>query len=303
MNEQNMLELKKYLEENGLDTNLILQSSFINEKFDVNNSEYGPNGLFVHFEKDGNILSSRVRDNQSGHASNGPKFRIKKKENEDNFEVEEISESERTVQYSIDFPWDDPYKLYSVTKTIYSLDENGELVDKKIGTIECINKEDAKEENIKIYKSPISELQDDIDKISKENEKQRNMLKVALDFAEEVKNSRVGNMFFGKKLMVLNEAKEDASSQNVDKKEDEKDAKEDAEKDSKKDKLSPYERRFGELKSKYSGLKDHNVELERMLEKSLNFAKEVKKSKVGSLFFRKKLKKLYPTDNGDTEGR
>lgn len=129
------------------------------------------------------------------------------------------------------------------------------------------------------------------------------MLKVALDFAEEVKNSRVGNMFFGKKLKVLNEAKEDASSQNVAEKEDEKDTKKDAKKDIEKDKLSPYERRFEELESKYCGLKDDNVELEKMLEKSLNFAKEVKKSKVGSLFFRKKLKKLYPTDNGDTEGR
>lgn len=294
MNEQNMLELKKYLEENGLDTNLILQSSFINEKFDVNNSEYGPNGLFVHFEKDGNILSSRVRDNQSGHASNGPKFRIKKKENEDNFEVEEISESERTVQYSIDFPWDDPYKLYSVTKTIYSLDENGELVDKKIGTIECINKEDAKEENIKIYKSPISELESSIDKVTGENERQRKMLEKTLNFAEEVKRSKVGNIFFGKRLKTLSEKSEDTSldSDSISR-----------EDENNKKSLSPYESKMLELESRYAELKKDNTELEKMLMKSLSFAEEVRNSKVGSLFFRKKLKKLYPTDNGDTEGR
>ena len=294
MNEQNMLELKKYLEENGLDTNLILQSSFINEKFDVNNSEYGPNGFFVHFEKDGNILNSRVRENQAGHASDGPKFRIKKKENEDNFEVEEISESERTVQYSIDFPWDDPYKLYSVTKTIYSLDENGELVDKKIGTIECINKEDAKEENIKIYKSPISELESSIDKVTGENERQRKMLEKTLNFAEEVKRSKVGNIFFGKRLKTLSEKSEDTSldSDSISR-----------EDENNKKSLSPYESKMLELESRYAELKKDNTELEKMLMKSLSFAEEVRNSKVGSLFFRKKLKKLYPTDNGDTEGR
>ena len=294
MNEQNMLELKKYLEENGLDTDLILQSSFINEKFDVNNSEYGPNGFFVHFEKDGNILSSRVRENQAGHASDGPKFRIKKKENEDNFEVEEISESERTVQYSIDFPWDDPYKLYSVTKTIYSLDENGELVDKKIGTIECINKEDAKEENIKIYKSPISELESSIDKVTGENERQRKMLEKTLNFAEEVKRSKVGNIFFGKRLKTLSEKSEDTSldSDSISR-----------EDENNKKSLSPYESKMLELESRYAELKKDNTELEKMLMKSLSFAEEVRNSKVGSLFFRKKLKKLYPTDNGDTEGR
>ena len=294
MNEQNMLELKKYLEENGLDTDLILQSSFINEKFDVNNSEYGPNGFFVHFEKDGNILSSRVRENQAGHASDGPKFRIKKKENEDNLEVEEISESERTVQYSIDFPWDDPYKLYSVTKTIYSLDENGELVDKKIGTIECINKEDAKEENIKIYKSPISELESSIDKVTGENERQRKMLEKTLNFAEEVKRSKVGNIFFGKRLKTLSEKSEDTSldSDSISR-----------EDENNKKSLSPYESKMLELESRYAELKKDNTELEKMLMKSLSFAEEVRNSKVGSLFFRKKLKKLYPTDNGDTEGR
>ena len=294
MNEQNMLELKKYLEENGLDTNLILQSSFINEKFDVNNSEYGPNGFFVHFEKDGNILNSRVRENQAGHASDGPKFRIKKKENEDNLEVEEISESERTVQYSIDFPWDDPYKLYSVTKTIYSLDENGELVDKKIGTIECINKEDAKEENIKIYKSPISELESSIDKVTGENERQRKMLEKTLNFAEEVKRSKVGNIFFGKRLKTLSEKSEDTSldSDSISR-----------EDENNKKSLSPYESKMLELESRYAELKKDNTELEKMLMKSLSFAEEVRNSKVGSLFFRKKLKKLYPTDNGDTEGR
>lgn len=294
MNEQNMLELKKYLEENGLDTDLILQSSFINEKFDVNNSEYGPNGFFVHFEKDGNILNSRVRENQAGHASDGPKFRIKKKENEDNFEVEEISESERTVQYSIDFPWDDPYKLYSVTKTIYSLDENGELVDKKIGTIECINKEDAKEENIKIYKSPISELESSIDKVTGENERQRKMLEKTLNFAEEVKRSKVGNIFFGKRLKTLSEKSEDTSldSDSISR-----------EDENNKKSLSPYESKMLELESRYAELKKDNTELEKMLMKSLSFAEEVRNSKVGSLFFRKKLKKLYPTDNGDTEGR
>lgn len=294
MNEQNMLELKKYLEENGLDTDLILQSSFINEKFDVNNSEYGPNGFFVHFEKDGNILNSRVRENQAGHASDGPKFRIKKKENEDNLEVEEISESERTVQYSIDFPWDDPYKLYSVTKTIYSLDENGELVDKKIGTIECINKEDAKEENIKIYKSPISELESSIDKVTGENERQRKMLEKTLNFAEEVKRSKVGNIFFGKRLKTLSEKSEDTSldSDSISR-----------EDENNKKSLSPYESKMLELESRYAELKKDNTELEKMLMKSLSFAEEVRNSKVGSLFFRKKLKKLYPTDNGDTEGR
>lgn len=294
MNEQNMLELKKYLEENGLDTNLILQSSFINEKFDVNNSEYGPNGFFVHFEKDGNILSSRVRENQAGHASDGPKFRIKKKENEDNFEVEEISESYTNVEAAMDYQVGEPYKMYKITKAIYFLDNKGELVDKKIGEYESINRDDIREENIERYISPISELESSIDKVTGENERQRKMLEKTLNFAEEVKRSKVGNIFFGRRLKTLSEKSEDTSSDSDSiSREDE----------NNKKRLSPYESKMLELESRYAELKKDNTELEKMLMKSLSFAEEVRNSKVGSLFFRKKLKKLYPTDNGDTEGR
>lgn len=103
----------------------------------------------------------------------------------------------------MDFPVGEPYEMYRITKTIYSLDEKGELIDKKIGKTEAYSKESLKEENITEYESPISELQDRIDKLEEENKKQKKMLEKTLKFAEEVKNSIVGQIFFGRKLNNL----------------------------------------------------------------------------------------------------
>ena len=289
MNQQenaiNIEELKKYLEANGLDTNLVSNSSFIKEKFDVHNKEYNGRRFFVYFEENENIISSRIREFQAGYVSSGPKFRIKKDENKGTIEVEEIAESQGI---SMD-PVGEPYEMYRMTKTIYSLDENGELIDKKIGKIENHFKERLKEENITKYESPITKLQDRIDKMGEENKKQKKMLEKTLKFAEEVKNSIVGHIFFGKKLEALNEGNENENSRDMNENEEE----------AQENNLSPYEKTISQLKAKYAGLDKENSELNKMLRQTLNFAEGVKKSAFGQIFFGRKLNNLYKNDENE----
>lgn len=282
----NMEELKKYLEANGLDINLVLNSSFVKEKFDVHNKEYNGKGFFVYFEEAENIISSRIREFQDGSVSNGPRFRIKRAENK--IEVEEIAESKGTFEHSMDFPVGEPYEMYQITKTIYSLDGKGELTDKKIGRVEGTSKEMVKEENITKYESPISELQDSINKLEEENKKQKKMLEKTLKFAEEVKNSIVGHIFFGRKLEALNEGKENENSREINENEE-----------AQENNVSPYEKTISQLKAKYAELCKENAELKKMLSQTLNFAEEVKKSAFGQIFFGRKLNNLYKNDENE----
>ena len=136
---------------------------------------------------------------------------------------------------------DDPIGGDSIENTIakvtYYLDENGETelaketiqkssLNHEVSETDLysesaeanyeINEEGLKDKNPSDYPliimiSKVSQLQNNVKNLTQENEKQRKMLEKSLSFAQTVRDSRVGRLFFGKKAKeVLGEKNKNA---------------------------------------------------------------------------------------------
>ena len=208
----NNQEIKKYLRNNNLDETLVENSKFLSEKFKVEN---GSDRNFVYYEEDSNILSSRIRNNI------GSTYRILKNGNV--IILEELSRNQQTVHYSIDDPIGDDYVEYSIKKIVYYVDKDDdsllaketrettlplEVTEQNLyqhGNVEYELDKDNVLQKLELHPSEyysvgkileISQLQDRVNALSKENSKQMKMLAKTLDFAETVRKSRIGKIFF-----------------------------------------------------------------------------------------------------------
>ncbi len=212
--------IKKYLNKNGIDLGDLSKAKFLKAKF-------LRDGFFTSFAEKDNIIESEYRDD-NGFRSEGPKYRIKI--NGNNVILEEIISSKKTVEYATDFPvGDGAYDLYSMEKTIYYLDKNGEelLATETRSTKDSseISEQDIDKltPKYKVYErskddntqypivdkiKEIEELQQRVLKLSEKGYNQERMISHLLDFAETVKKSRFGKFFFKKALNKVKDENE-----------------------------------------------------------------------------------------------
>ena len=226
MEDLNLEEVKNYLKANGLDENLANSSTFV-EKFsnktEVINNGY-PARLKIYFDKEKNLITSFYR-NILGRKTKGADTRIIKEGKI--ILIEELYKSQESVHYMIDDPIAIGKDLSenTIKKITYYLDENAEtqlakeirknsdlnheieekdLYNNSAKVTYEINEEALKDRNPSDYHSiimmkKVSDLQENINNLRKENQIQRKMLEKSLTFAQTVRNSAVGNLFFGKK--------------------------------------------------------------------------------------------------------
>ncbi len=71
--------------------------------------------------------------------------------------------------------------------------------------------ESSPEATAEYLRREVTRLQDENKRLRSSNEKLTNMLSVSLEFAEDVKRSRVGNMFFGRKLRKVERSSNQAN--------------------------------------------------------------------------------------------
>ncbi len=216
----NNQEIKKYLRNNNLDETLVEDSKFLSEKF---KGEDGSNRNFFYYEEDSNILSSHIRDiNIFEYSTPGPTYRILKNGNV--IILEELSRNQRTVHYLMDDPIGDDYEEYSIKKIVYYVDKDddsllaketrettsdSEVTEQSLypyGNVEYELDRDNVLQKLELHPSEyystvgkileISQLQDSVNALSKENSRLKKMLAKALDFAETVRRSRIGKIFF-----------------------------------------------------------------------------------------------------------
>lgn len=227
---RNINEIKKYLKANDIDEN-IAEGAFFKDIFDIN-SRSNTDRFFVYYDKDKNIITSRLRD-PIGHVTSGPKFRIKKDGN--TIEVEELSSKvESVIDYGLDGPGAEPQKRHTFKKDIYYLDRKGDFVlakeEKSIKDLPCevtekdlytnplaqtsyeayqenINtitaKEDLSSYNIVNKISEITELEKNIEKLKDESRRKDKLLEKSINFIQKVKNSEFGKHFFKNGLKKL----------------------------------------------------------------------------------------------------
>ena len=234
----NLEELRNYLKENGLDETLADSPVFV-EKFssEVRSTIDGrPARLRVYFDKANNLITPYFRD-VSGHKTKGPETRVRIEGK--TILIEELSRRQETVHYTIDDPTGigENSEKNIITKVTYYLDENGETQlaketrqNSSLGAevsetdLYCesadvnyeINEEGLKDKNPSDYYSiimmkKVSKLQNDVENLTQENKRQRKMLEKALTFAQTVRDSSVGRLFFGRKAKeVLGEKNKNA---------------------------------------------------------------------------------------------
>lgn len=225
MKDSNLEELRKYLKENGLDETLVDSPIFI-EKF--SNKTEGtelsrPTRLIIYFDKENNLIIPYFRDT-SGNKAKGPETYIRKEGK--TILIEELSRTQESVHNTMDDPMGENLAHNIITKVTHYIDEYGEtelaketrqndtlntevseadLYREPVQVHYEINEKGLKDKNLFDYPSivmmsKISKLQNDVDNLTQENKKQRKMLEKTLSFAETVRNSSVGRLFFGKKV-------------------------------------------------------------------------------------------------------
>lgn len=151
--------------------------------------------------------------------------------------VEQLSKKQKKVHYLMDDPIGGDSIENTIAKVTYYLDENGETelaketiqkssLNHEVSETDLysesaeanyeINEEGLKDKNPSDYPliimiSKVSQLQNNVKNLTQENEKQRKMLEKSLSFAQTVRDSRVGRLFFGKKAKeVLGEKNKNA---------------------------------------------------------------------------------------------
>lgn len=226
----NLEEIKKYLIENGLDENLA-SSPFFVEKFSDNAKVIkfgGPTRLIIYFDKEKNLIIPYFRDIK-GKKTKGPEIRIRKEGKI--IIIEELLKKRELIHYTMDDPTgiEQNSDKYILTKTTYYLDENGELelareTRQNFSLNAEISEKDLYSESANVHyeineevlkgKNPsdyylitmirkLLQLQKDIENLTQENVRQRKMLEKALSFAEIVRKSNVGKLFFEKKAKKM----------------------------------------------------------------------------------------------------
>lgn len=222
----NLEEIRNYLKENGIDEILADSPVFI-DKFSTQTktTNYsGPARLIVYFDKENNLITPYFSDT-GGHKTKGPETRIRKEGK--TILIEELWRHQELIHYVMDDPTGigENSEKNTITKVTYYLDENGEVELAKetrqnsslnVGISETdlysesaevkyeINEDGLKNKNPSDYHSiiimsKVSKLQNDVENLTQENKRQRKMLEKALSFAETVRNSSVGRLFFGKR--------------------------------------------------------------------------------------------------------
>ena len=219
--EFNSEEIRKYLKENGIDETLADSPVFI-EKFSKTINNGKPARLIVYFDKENNLITHYFRD-ASGHKTKGPETRIRKERK--NILIEKLSKYQETVHYSIDDPTGEDVQKNTIIKVTYYLDESGEtelaterrknfrlndevseedLYSESAEVKYEINEEGLKERNPSDYPliammRKIDSLEKHVENLTQENKRQRKMLAKVIAFAETVRSSSVGRLFFGRK--------------------------------------------------------------------------------------------------------
>lgn len=223
----NLEEIREYLKENGLDENLANSPVFI-EKFSTQTktrTNGGPARLIVYFDKENNLITPYFRDVR-GNKTKGPETRIRKEGK--TILIEELSRYQESIHYVMDDPTGigENSEKNTIIKVTYYLDENGEVelaketrqnsrfndeVSKEDLYSESaevkyeINEDGLKDKNPSDYHSvimmkKIAKLENDVQNLTQENKRQTKMLEKTISFAENVRNSAVGRLFFGKKV-------------------------------------------------------------------------------------------------------
>lgn len=224
INDPNLEEVKKYLKANGIDEKLADTPVFV-EKFskDVESLVDGiPSRLIVYMDRERNVITPYFRDIQ-GLKVKQPEISIKKEGKM--ILIEELSNRQDKVHYSIDDPTGEDVKKNTIRKQILYVDESGEdFLAEETREYSRLNdgvsEEDLysepaevnykiNEEYLKTKKTSdfpfimmmkkVEKLENNLERISGENSKLKEMLEKSLDFAEKVRDSAVGRLFFGKK--------------------------------------------------------------------------------------------------------
>lgn len=212
---RNIDQLKIYLKSIGLDESLA-ESPYFLKRFKIEQDD--GTRFFLHTEDNGSKLTGRDRD-QIGFHSVHSDFRIRKEG-----KAIVIEELRRSLTEGSDES--------KTLKTTTYIDENGEdelirrsqytdvyghHIDEYVTNKSAIDKvlrEDAKSDMPGEYQSvenieKLVELQKENKSLKKSNRDNIKRLNRAIEFAEKVKSSRIGKLFFGKSIKKLESANED----------------------------------------------------------------------------------------------
>lgn len=224
-NEINVEELKKYLQGNGLDEELINSPVFTKRIWGKTSDSDEIHNLQSYFDKDKNCISTYIRE-MNGRSTKGPQIRVKQEGKV--IILERLYEFDSVVHYGMDDPIgiENDSEKKEIKKSIYYFDEKGQvelaretrrnfrlnmpvseldLYDESAEVIYEVNEDSIKKLNPSDYHFIIMmgkmlHLQNDLENLQTENKKQCKMLEKTLSFAETVRKSKFGRLFFGKKI-------------------------------------------------------------------------------------------------------